>query len=127
MSVPDDRVYSETHEWHKLDGDTLTLGLTKHAVDQLTDVTFVEIREAGTSFDAGDSIGEVESVKTSSDVYCAAAGEISEVNEKLGDNPGLLNEDPFGDGWLVKIRVSDSSGLDGLMDAEAYAKSIEDS
>ncbi len=124
MSVPEDRKYSDTHEWHKLEGDVLTLGLTQHAVDQLTDVTFVEMREAGASIEAGDSVGEVESVKTSSDVYCVVEGEISEVNEALGDNPGLVNEDPYGAGWLVKIHVSDASGLDSLMDASAYESSL---
>ena len=125
MSVPDDRKYSETHEWHKLEGDVLTLGLTQHAVDQLTDVTYVEMREAGSSVDAGDSVGEVESVKTTSDVYSAAGGEIIEINEALGDNPGLINEDPYEAAWLVKIRVSDASGLDALMDASAYESSID--
>ena len=127
MSVPDDRKYSETHEWHRLDGEILTVGLTQYAADQLTDVTYVEMREAGSSVDAGDSVGEVESVKTTSDVYCVGGGEITEVNEALGDNPGLVNEDPFGSGWLVKIRVSDASGLEGLMDAAAYESLIEGS
>src|SRR5258705_5691144 len=95
MSIPTDRVYSETHEWHKVEGDPLTLGLTRFAVDQLTDITFVQIKPKGTTFKAGDSIGEVESVKTTSDVYCAAAGEITEVNAALTDDPSLLNSDPF--------------------------------
>lgn len=120
MSTPDDRRYSESHEWHKLDGEVLTIGLTQHAADSLTDVTYVEMREPGTEVGAGEVVGEVESVKTTSDVYCAASGEISEVNEKLGDDPGLVNSDPYGEGWLVKIRVTDASRLDGLVDAETY-------
>jgi glycine cleavage system H protein len=120
MASPTDRVYSETHEWHKLEGDTLTLGLTQFAVDALTDVTYVEMKKPGFKFKAGDIIGEVESVKTTSDVYCAAGGEIAEVNAALADDPGLLNSDPFGKGWLVKIKVSDKSGLGKLMQAAAY-------
>jgi glycine cleavage system H protein len=120
MGAPSDRRYSETHEWHKVDGNMLTLGLTQFAVDQLTDLTFIEMKVAGTKIGAGDSIGEVESVKTTSDVYSAAAGEIVEVNGELADNPGLVNSDPYGAGWLVKVRMSDAGGLDGLMDAAAY-------
>ena len=120
MSAPSDRRYTESHEWHKLDGDTLTIGLTQHAVDQLTDVTYVEMKAAGTSLDAGDTVGEVESVKTTSDVYSAAAGEIVEVNPELENNPGLLNEDPYGAGWLVKIKVSDPAPIEALADAAKY-------
>lgn len=123
MDLPTDRKYAETHEWHKVDGDTIVLGITQFAVDQLTDVTYVEMKPVGTTFSAGDSIGEVESVKTTSDVYCAVDGEIVEVNEALADNPGLLNSDPYNGGWLVKVRVSDPSGLDELQDAAAYAES----
>ncbi|MCH7792851.1 MAG: glycine cleavage system protein GcvH [Planctomycetes bacterium] len=120
MDVPTDRRYSETHEWHMLDGDVLTLGLTQFAVDQLTDITFVEMKEVGTTFEAGDAVGEVESVKTTSDVYCAASGAVVEVNAALDADPSLLNSDPFGQGWLVRIKVSDVSPLDALMDAAAY-------
>lgn len=120
MDVPADRRYSETHEWHMLDGDVLTLGLTQFAVDQLTDVTYVEMKEVGTTFEAGDAVGEVESVKTTSDVYCAAPGKVVEVNTALVADPSLLNSDPFGEGWLVRIKVSDASPLDALMDAAAY-------
>lgn len=120
MSTPADRVYAETHEWHKVDGDVVTLGLTQFAVDQLTDVTYVEMREAGFAFEAGDPIGEVESVKTTSDVYPAVAGEIVEVNPAVVADPGLLNSDPYGEGWLVKIKMTDASGLDKCVDAAAY-------
>jgi len=120
MTPPDDRLYSESHEWHKVDGDSLTLGLTQFAVDQLTDVTYVEMRDTGTTIEAGGTVGEVESVKTTSDVYCAAAGEIVEVNPKLEEDPGILNRDPFGEGWLIRVRISDKSGLDKCMDAATY-------
>lgn len=119
-TTPSDRLYSETHEWHKAEGDTLTLGLTTFAVDQLTDVTFVEMKPVGTKFKAGDSIGEVESVKTTSDVYCAVPGEITHVNSAVVEDPSLLNSDPYGQGWLAKIKVLEPSGLKKLMDASMY-------
>ncbi|MBX3383907.1 MAG: glycine cleavage system protein GcvH [Phycisphaeraceae bacterium] len=122
MASPTDRVYSTTHEWHKLEGDSLTLGLTQFAVDQLTDVTYVEMKKPGYAFGAGQIVGEVESVKTTSDIYCAAAGEVIAVNDALADDPGLLNRDPFGAGWLLKIKVSDGAGLAGCMTADAYDK-----
>lgn len=121
-NLPTDRVYSTSHEWHKLEGDTLTLGLTRFAVDQLTDVTFAQMKPAGHKFAAGDSIGEVESVKTTSDIYCAVPGEVVEVNTAVAEDPSLLNSDPYGAGWLVKVRPADTSGLKSLMDAQAYGK-----
>lgn len=122
MGSPSDRMYSNSHEWHKMEGETLVLGISKFAVDALTDVTFVEMKKAGTKFGAGDVIGEVESVKTTSDVYCAVGGEILEVNKAVVDDPSLLNSDPYGKGWLVKIKVTDASGLSKLMDAGTYDK-----
>ena len=122
MSTPTDRVYSETHEWHKLDGETLTMGLSRYAVEQLTDVTYVEPKPVGTKVKPGDTVGEVESVKTTSDIYSAVAGEIVEVNQKLVDDPSLLNTDPYGAGWLIKVKVTDASGLSGLLDGAAYGK-----
>ena len=124
MSNPSDRKYAESHEWHLVDGDVVTIGITEHAVDQLTDVTFVEMKPAGTVVGAGDTVGEVESVKTTSDIYSGVAGEIVEGNDALSDSPELINSDPYGKGWLVRIKVSDKSGLDKLMDASAYDQSI---
>ncbi|MGE3109507.1 MAG: glycine cleavage system protein GcvH [Phycisphaerales bacterium] len=120
ITTPSDRVYSESHEWHKVEGEIVTLGLTAFAVDQLTDVTYVQMKPAGTKFKAGESIGEVESVKTTSDVYSAVGGEITEVNAAAVEDPSLLNTDPYGKGWLVKIRMSDSSGLGRCMDKAKY-------
>ncbi|MEL6741077.1 MAG: glycine cleavage system protein GcvH [Planctomycetota bacterium] len=120
MSTPEDRKYTSSHEWHKLEGDTLTIGITQYAVDQLTDVTFAEMKPVGTALDAGDAVGEVESVKTTSDVYSSVAGQIVEINPELEGNPGILNEDPYDAGWLVKVKVSDASGMDGLVDSAAY-------
>lgn len=119
---PSDRVYSESHEWHKLDGEMLTIGITTFAVEQLTDLTFVDMKAAGTKIAPGDPVGEVESVKTTSDIYCFAGGEVAEVNPAVVANPGLVNEDPYGKGWLVRVKVTDASGLKGLMDAASYAK-----
>jgi len=119
-STPSDRVYSESHEWHKVEGDSVTLGLTSFAVDQLTDVTYVQMKPVGTKLKAGDAVGEVESVKTTSDVYCAVAGEIVEVNAAAVEDPSLLNTDPYAKGWLVKVKVSDASGLKKCMDKAAY-------
>jgi glycine cleavage system H protein len=120
MASPTDRVYSESHEWHKLDGDTLTLGLTQFAVDALTDVTYVQMKPKGTKFKAGDIVGEVESVKTTSDIYCFVDGEITEVNPALADDPGLLNSDPYGKGWLLKARVLGATGLSKCKSAAEY-------
>lgn len=122
MSLPADRTYSDSHEWHKLEGDTLTLGITQFAVDQLTDVTYVEMKPAGTKIPDGGAVGEVESVKTTSDIYSAAGGEIAEVNAAVVADPSLINQDPYGRGWLVKIKVSSKAGLEKLMDAGTYAK-----
>jgi len=121
MSSPADLLYSASHEWHKVQGDTCSVGITRYAVDALTDVTYVNTKPVGTKVAAGGIVGEVESVKTTSDVYSAVGGEIVEVNKGLVDNPALLNADPYGN-WLVKLRISDRAGLDKLMNADAYDK-----
>lgn len=120
MSSPDDRRYSESHEWFKLEGDVVTIGITTHATEALTDITYVEMKAPGTTLAAGDSAGEVESVKTTSDVYTAVAGEVAESNQGVVDDPSVVNSDPYGDGWLVRIRTADAGPLDDLMDASAY-------
>ncbi len=120
MSSPTDRKYTDSHEWHKLAGDTLTLGVTQFAVDQLTDVTYAQLKPRGTKVRAGESVGEVESVKATSDIYSGVDGEIIEINGALAEDPSLVNTDPFGAGWLVKIRVGDPGALASLMDAGAY-------
>ena len=120
MSSPADRRYSESHEWFLVEGDLVTIGITTHATDALTDITYVEMKTAGKTLAAGDSAGEVESVKTTSDVYTAVAGEVAEANAAVVDDPSLVNSDPFGEGWLVRIKAADTSPLEGLMDAAAY-------
>lgn len=119
MASPADRVYSATHEWHRVQGDTLTLGLTRYAVDALTDVTYVQMKAVGTEVRPGGNVGEVESVKTTSDVYCAAGGTITEVNPAVVNDPSLLNKDPFAN-WLLRLKVSERGGLDKCMDAATY-------
>lgn len=120
MSSPTDRKYTDSHEWIKTEGSALTLGITQFAVDELTDVTYVQLKPAGTNIAPGESIGEVESVKATSDVYSPVAGEIIEINGALSDDPSLVNTDPFGKGWLVKLKPADTSALAGLMDGGAY-------
>jgi glycine cleavage system H protein len=120
VSSPRDCRFSQTHEWFRTRGDEVTVGITLYAADELTDVTFVEMRPPGTVVRAGEPLGEVESVKTTSEVYTAVPGEIVEVNEALQRNPALVNSDPFGAGWLVKIRADDLAPLKALMDHSAY-------
>lgn len=120
MSTPNDRRYTDSHEWHQPVGDTLTLGVTQFAVDQLTDVTYAQLKPVGTRVRAGESVGEVESVKATSDIYSGVDGEIIEINGALGEDPSLINTDPYGAGWLVKLRVKDPGAVERLMDAGAY-------
>lgn len=120
MASPSDCRFLESHEWHKLEGNIVTLGISEFAVHELTDITFVELPSVGDEVVAGKEIGEIESVKTTSELYSGVSGKIVEVNEGLEDNPGLINEDPFGAGWLVKIEVADASELDALMSSTKY-------
>ena len=112
--------YSEEHEWLAVEGDTATLGITKHAAGQLGDVVFVEQREAGDEFGKGGEIGVIESVKAASELYAPVDCEIAEVNEALADNPGALNEDPEGEAWIYRIRIADAAQLEDLMDEAGY-------
>lgn len=120
MSSVSDRRYSETHEWFSLDGETVTMGITKYAADELTDITYVDIKPVGTAVKTGSPVGEVESVKTTSDVYSAVSGTITEVNKAAVEDPSLLNSDPYGKGWLAKIKTNDPAPLKKLMDQPTY-------
>jgi glycine cleavage system H protein len=120
MPTPANCRMTESHEWFRQDGDLVTVGITQFAANELTDITYVQMKAAGTAVQAGGSVGEVESVKTTSDVYSAVAGTIAEVNAAAAKDPSLVNSDPFGKGWLVKIRASDASPLAKLMDAATY-------
>ena len=125
MNVPEDLRYSSDHEWVGHDGDVARVGVTDYAQDALGDVVFVQVPTVGAEVSAGDTFGEVESTKSVSDVYAPVSGTVVEVNEALADAPQLLNEDPYGEGWICAIRMSDAGQLDDLLDAEAYRKLIE--
>jgi glycine cleavage system H protein len=118
--TPDDVRYMESDEWVKIEGDDVTVGLTDYAQDQLSDVVYVELPEVGDTLAKGDSYGVVESVKAASDMYMPLGGEITAVNEALEDTPELVNEDPYGKGWMIRFKASDPSEADGLLDAKAY-------
>lgn len=120
MPVPNDRRYSQTHEWFKQDGKLVTIGITQFAADELTDVTYVELPKPGTALQAGKLFGEVESVKATSDLYSAVSGKVVQVNQRLNNEPELVNKDPFGDGWMVKIDCEDAAPLRNLLDGPAY-------
>ena len=120
MSSPTDRRYLQSHEWHRLDGEVVTIGLTQYAVDELTDVTYIDLPQAGAAFNAGDVIGEIESVKATSELCTGVSGEVVEINQAVVDNPILVNTNPFDTGWLIKIKPTDAAQLDQLMDAPAY-------
>jgi glycine cleavage system H protein len=123
LSVPGELQYTKTHEWMRLENDIATVGITEHAQDELGDVVFVELPETGASFDAGDSFGTIESVKAVSDLYAPVGGEVVEVNESLNDSPEKVNEDPYGEGWIIKLR---SSGEGDLLSAEEYEQLLEE-
>jgi glycine cleavage system H protein len=123
-SYPDDLKYHSEHDWARIEGDTATLGITWYAQDQLGEVVFFDPPEVGTSITKDSPYAEVESVKAVSDVVAPLSGEIIEVNEALKDSPEQINEDSYGEGWLVKIKLSDPSEVDGLMDSESYQQSL---
>ena len=125
-SYPDDRFYSKSHEWIRVEGETATIGITDHAQKELGDVVFVELPELGEIFDEGQEFGTIESVKAVSELFLPIAGEIVEVNKSLVDEPNAVNEDPHGDGWLVRVKVSSDGALDGLMNAAGYEKFVEE-
>jgi glycine cleavage system H protein len=124
--VPGELKYSKSHEWVSIsdDGVTVTIGITDHAQDLMGDMVFIELPEVGASYGTGDDCAVVESVKAASDVYAPIAGEVIEVNETLADSPETLNGDPYGDGWLFKMTVSDKDELNDLLDASAYEELI---
>ncbi|HLY81867.1 MAG TPA: glycine cleavage system protein GcvH [Acidimicrobiales bacterium] len=126
MNVPDDLRYTSDHEWAKLEGDRVRIGITDYAQDALGDVVFVQLPEPGTTVSSGDSFSEVESTKSVSDIYAPVTGTVVEVNSELVDAPQRLNEDPYGEGWICVIELADGASLDGLLDAAAYRKLTED-
>ena len=123
MNIPGELEYTKTHEWVKRDGDVATVGITDHAQDELGDVVFIELPEEGATFEAGDSFGTIESVKAVSDLYAPVGGEVVEVNETLNDSPERVNEDPYGGGWMIRLRIS---GDGELLSADEYERLLEE-
>lgn len=122
MSVPTDRKYLKSHEWHKTDGDVVVVGITQIAADELTDITYVQLPKVGTKLDANGRFGEIESVKATSDLYIGISGEVVAVNEALNSNPGTVNTDPYEAGWMIKVKPT-GAPADNLLDAPAYEAS----
>ena len=122
MSAPTDRRYSSTHEWFLPEGNIITMGISQYAADELTDITYVELPEVGTTVGPDEPCGGIESVKAFSEVYWAVKGKIIEVNAALAENPGLVNADAYDEGWMLKVEAEDPEALDGLMNAKAYRK-----
>ena len=125
MATPEDNRYAKSHEYVHLEGDVATIGITDYAQKELGDVVFVELPQVGSQLDAADELGSIESVKAVSELFSPVSGEVVEINEALADNPALVNTDPWGDGWMIRIRVSDPTEIDELMTAEEYDEYLE--
>lgn len=121
---PEDRKYTEEHEWVRLDGELATVGITRYAQDQLGDIVYVELPKVGARLDQAKTFGVVESVKTASDLYSPLSGEVTEVNQELVNRPELVNQAPYEAGWMIKVRPSDASQLDALMSAAEYKQHV---
>jgi len=124
VNCPEELKYTSEHEWLRIDGDVATVGITDHAQDALGDIVFADLPEVGDSFESGETGGELESVKAVSDVYMPVSGEVTEINEALDGEEGNINTDPYGAGWLFKIKLSDPSEIDSLMSADEYAATL---
>lgn len=120
MNIPSNLKYTKEHEWIRVEGEEAVVGITDYAQSQLGDIVFVECETVGDALEAGETFGTVEAVKTVSDLYLPVAGEVLEFNEELEGEPELVNKDPYGKGWIVKIKISDETELDGLLNADAY-------
>ena len=126
MSIPNELKYTSDHEWVKMEGSDFVIGITDHAQDSLGDVTFVELPDVGARFEDKAVFGVVESVKAASDLYMPVSGEVIEVNNSLNDSPENVNSDPYGNGWMIKIRPDQADSIGSLLDADAYSKEIGD-
>lgn len=125
MKIPENLKYTQDHEWIRLDGDLAVTGITDFAQGELGDVVFVEIETVGEKLEKGEVFGTVEAVKTVSDVFMPVSGEVAEMNDALADTPELINKDPYGEGWMIKIRITDPSELDDLLSPEEYRRMVE--
>ncbi len=124
MNVPAELKYTKEHEWIRVEGEEAYVGITDYAQSQLGDIVFVEVETEGDNLEAGDTFGSIEAVKTVSDLYMPIYGEVLEFNSELEDQPDLVNKDPYGKGWIIKVKVEDEAQLDGLLSADAYKASI---
>ena len=124
MNVPAELKYTKEHEWIRVEGEEAYVGITDYAQSQLGDIVFVEVETEGDNLEAGDTFGSIEAVKTVSDLYMPISGEVLEFNTELEDQPDLVNKDPYGKGWIIKVKVEDEAQLDGLLSADAYKASI---
>jgi len=125
MNIPENLKYTKDHEWIKVNGDEAYVGITDYAQNELGDIVFVEIETEGENLDKEEVFGTVEAVKTVSDIFMPLSGEVMEVNPKLEDSPEIVNKDPYGEGWLIKVKISDKSELDDLLEASKYKELIE--
>jgi len=125
VTTPEDRKYTEEHEWLAGEAKTVRVGITDYAQQQLGDVVFVELPEVGRTVNAGDPVGEVESTKSVSEIFAPITGEVTAVNTALDETPELINSDPYGDGWILELTIADPGQLDGLLDAKAYQEITE--
>ena len=125
MNFPDNLLYSEDHEWIRVEGDEAFIGITDFAQKELGDIVFVEVETVEEELDQGDAFGTIEAVKTVSDLFMPVAGTVLELNGKVEDEPEIINKDPYGDGWIIKIKIADKSALDELLDQAAYQSNIE--
>lgn len=125
IEIPEELKYTDEHEWAKVEDDLVVIGITDYAQDALGEIVYIELPSEGDEITKGDSFGGVESTKSVSDLYAPVSGEVVEVNESLLDSPETINEDPYGDGWLIKVRIHDSDEFDELMDSEQYSAFIE--
>ena len=120
MASPADRRYLESHEWHKPEAGLVTVGISQFAVDELTDITYVDVKKKSGTIKAGETLGEIESVKATSDIYCGIDGTVVAVNQAVIDDPSIINKDPYGAGWLIKVKPTDPKQLDKLMASDKY-------
>jgi glycine cleavage system H protein len=121
-TAPNDRKYLESHEWHLINGDTVTIGITQFAADELTDITYVNLPKVGAKVTANKPFGEIESVKATSDLYSGVSGTVIEVNSQLNNEPGTVNRDPYAGGWMIKVKLSDPAEANQLLSLEDYLK-----
>lgn len=126
MNIPDDLRYTKDHEWVRIDGTTATIGVTDHAQEQLGDIVYVELPQVGEEFSRGDTFGVLESVKAVSDCYIPISGKITDANSVITESPEIVNEEPYGDGWMVKIEIADKTELNGLMDHAQYEAFVKE-